>query len=73
MVESGILTKEQKKKLQKVYESLNPAELKRQIDTKLKDLYKVYQKKNGSLLVERSRIKTKKIVPTMVSYYMTQP
>ena len=72
-MESGILTKEQKKKLQKVYESLNPAELKRQIDTKLKDLYKVYQKKNGSLLVERSRIKTKKIVPTMVSYYMTQP
>lgn len=72
LMESTVLTKTQKETLQKVYEKLNPAELKRKIDSKLKELYIVYQKKNGSP-VETSRIKSKKIAPAMVSYYMMQP
>lgn len=36
-----------KTQLQKLYQSLNPAELKRAIDAKLILLYKAYQKKNG--------------------------
>lgn len=42
-----------KSQLQKLYESLNPAELKRAIDAKLDLLYKAYKKKNG-LPVEAS-------------------
>lgn len=72
LMESTVLTEAQKKELRKAYESLNPAELKRKIDAKLKELYNVYQKKNGSPYVEASRIKNKKIVPSLVSYYMTQ-
>lgn len=72
LLESNALTGEQKEALQKIYESLNPAALKRKIDAKLKDLYRAYQKKNGSP-VETSRINSKKIVPSMVSFYMMQP
>lgn len=72
LMESNALTGEQKEALQKIYESLNPADLKRKIDAKLKNLYKAYQKKNGSP-VETSRINSKKIVPSMVSFYMMQP
>lgn len=72
LMESTTLTAEQKDKLRKVYESLNPADLKRKIDAKLKDLYRAYKKKSGSP-VETSRINSKKIVPSMVSFYMMQP
>jgi hypothetical protein len=72
LMESNVLTKEQKKKLLEIYQSLNPAELKRTIDIKLKELYKVYQKKKG-LSVETSQISNKNIMPSMVSYYMMQP
>ena len=73
LMESDALTAEQKAALERVYESLNPAELKRKIDVKLKALYKAHQKKNGSPLVETSRIKIKKTAPSMASYYMIQP
>ena len=73
IMETDVLTEKQKVGLREVYESLNPADLKREIDAKLKKLYKVYQKKNGLPLVEAGRGKTKKTVPSMVSYYMTQP
>jgi len=35
-----------KQKLQELYQSLNPAELKRTIDKKLDNLYKFYRQKN---------------------------
>ena len=38
-----------KKKLEKIYVGLNPAELKRTIDLKLKKLAKVYQIKQGNM------------------------
>jgi len=47
LMESGQISEETKKELRIVYQSLNPAELKRKIDKKLKKLYEVYEEKNG--------------------------
>jgi len=47
LMESGQISEETKKELLSVYQSLNPAELKRKIDKKLKKLYEVYEEKNG--------------------------
>ncbi len=47
LIESDQISDDRKKELKKKYESLNPAELKREIDKKLKRLYKVYSKKQG--------------------------
>ena len=58
-----------KKKLTAVYNSLNPAELKRIIDAKLMNLYKVYQDKNKSQKVEP----TKKQKPATVRLLIAQP
>ncbi|MEA1964157.1 MAG: ISNCY family transposase [Candidatus Aerophobetes bacterium] len=47
LMESGQISEETKRELRPVYQSLNPAELKRKIDKKLKKLYEVYEEKNG--------------------------
>jgi len=47
LMESNQIDSKIKLKLKKRYESLNPAELKREIDMKLKELYEVYSKKQG--------------------------
>lgn len=79
LMESNSLSKTQKNKLRKLYQTLNPAELKRTIDTKLQTLYQTYQKKNGSSRVETNRpyrtfgIISKKLVPATVSFYIGQP
>jgi hypothetical protein len=52
VMESKEVSEEKKQGLKKIYESLNPAELKRIIDRKLNLLYKAYQKKNKSIKVE---------------------
>lgn len=70
LMESDKVPPEKKKELRKLYESLNPAELKRKIDAKLKKLDEAYQKKNGSQKVEANR---KKLKPTSVSYYIGEP
>ena len=58
-----------KHELKRIYESLNPAQLKRANDAKLNMLYKVYQKKNPS-----SKVKiNKKLKPNTVSFYIAQP
>lgn len=54
LMECTFLTVEQKDTLLKIYENLNPAELKRKIDLKREQLYVAYQKKNG-LPVEAGR------------------
>ena len=59
-----------KEELKMLYESLNPAELKRNIDKKLSLLYKAYKTKSGRQMVEPA---AKKLTPSMVSFYMTQP
>lgn len=55
-----------KDKLKEVYESLNPAELKRNIDIKIKKLYEIYSKKNGG----KVNPAIKKLIPSMVSFSM---
>lgn len=44
MMESDQVSTEVKEKLKEVYDSLNPALLKRQINVKIKRLYEVYKK-----------------------------
>jgi len=56
--------------LKVIYDSLNPAELKRKIDQKLKCLYKSYQKKKD-LSVETIPFISKKLMPSLVSFYAT--
>lgn len=53
LMESPAVPETTKAQLQKLYASLNPAELKRNIDAKLSRLYRTHQKKNG-LPVETS-------------------
>ena len=45
LIESGQISEEKKKELQDLYQSLNPAQLKRKIDEKLEKLYKAYEEK----------------------------
>jgi hypothetical protein len=66
IMESGQVDENVKKELKEVYDSLNPAQLKREIDKKIKMLYEVYSRKNGSLKVA----KNKKLSINLVSYYM---
>jgi len=70
LMESKQINAETKKELKKIYQELNPAELKREIDRKLKLLYGVYQTKNGRRMVEPA---VKRLTPSMVSFYMMQP
>jgi hypothetical protein len=69
VMESKEVSEEKKQGLKKIYESLNPAELKRVIDRKLNLLYKAYQKKNKSIKVEPK----KKLEPNSLTFIMTQP
>ena len=68
LIESDQISGEEKEKLTAIYQSLNPADLKRKIDQKLNNLYKTYQKKKD-LPVETSLIANKKITPSLVSFY----
>lgn len=55
VMESKEIPKKTKQQLFKIYQSLNPAQLKRTIDKKLNLLYKIYQKKNNSQKVKIKR------------------
>ena len=68
LMESNYIPETRKNKLRKVYLSLNPAQLKRDIDAKLKELYRIYQEKNNSQRVDPF----KKQVPRLVtkSYFL---
>jgi len=55
IMESSEISQEKKEELQKIYLSLNPAELKRQIDKKLGTLYKTYQNKINSPKVDEKK------------------
>lgn len=46
LMESGQISEQTKKQLRDLYQSLNPAKLKRKIDEKLRKLYKAYEEKN---------------------------
>lgn len=64
LIESNQISAEEKKKLTAIYKSLNPAELKRTVDKKLDNLYKIYQKKKGR---ENINLATK-LNPSLVSF-----
>lgn len=67
--ESGQLSPEKARELDALYQSLNPAELKRRIDRKLKKLYALYEKKKkGSVRVNPY----KKLDPSSVTFLVMQ-
>lgn len=66
IMKSNQVDKKTKKELKGLYDSLNPAELRRSIDSKIKKLYDIYQTKNGSKKVDLD----KKLSASLVSYYM---
>jgi hypothetical protein len=66
IMESSLVDGQTKKELEEIYNSLNPAELKRGIDIKVKRLYEIYKKKKGSSELETNL----NLSPSMVSYYM---
>jgi len=47
LMESQQISQEKKEELKEIYNSLNPAELKRAIDRKLEELWELYRKKKG--------------------------
>lgn len=67
--ESGQLRSEQAKALDELYRSLNPAELKRRIDDKLKQLFSLYEKKRKGILQVDPY---KKINPSSVTFLVMQ-
>lgn len=69
VMESPKVSRKEKQRLKKIYESLNPAELKRTIDKKLDNLYQTYQEKNKSPKVEPK----KKQTPRSVRFFIAQP
>ncbi|MEA2005197.1 MAG: transposase [Acidobacteriota bacterium] len=69
LIESGHLSLQAQKVLKELYSTLNPAELKREIDRKLDRLYEAYQKKNKRSL----RVNPyKKQTPSTVTFLMIQ-
>lgn len=69
VIESKDVSEEKKQELKNIYQSLNPAELKRTIDRKLDLLYRVYQEKHKSQKVEPQ----KKIKPNSLTFSTRQP
>ena len=57
-----------KRELRKLYETLNPAQLKRGIDEKIDMLWKLYQHKCQTAKVEPM----KKLKPTTVSFFIAE-
>lgn len=72
LLESTQISEATKQELQAIYNNLNPAQLKRNIDKKLSLLYETYQNKNNIntniLKVEPKLITFKKLKPTMVTF-----
>jgi len=56
LIESNRVSQEQKQKMTELYESLNPAELRRIIGIKLNNLQKAYDKKKGKLTEDNSKL-----------------
>ena len=69
LIESGQLSDEKAGELKDLYQSLNPAELKRQIDRKLARLYDLYRKKKKRPI---SVNPYKKQVPSMVTFLVSE-
>ena len=68
LMESAQIPEEVKEELKGIYLSLNPAQLKRNIDAKLDRLHEAYGEKKRTLQVNPH----KKLTPRRVTYYMIQ-
>ena len=68
LMDSGQISEQTRKQLETVYLSLNPAQLKRSIDTKLDELYRTYEEKRKSQQADPMR----KVVPHRVTSFMRQ-
>jgi hypothetical protein len=64
LIESNQISDKEKEKLTATYRSLNPAELKRNIDKKLDNLYRIYKNKKGQENINL----TYKLIPSMSSF-----
>lgn len=64
LIESDQIAEKEKAELTTIYHSLNPAQLKRTIDKKLDNLFKIYQKKKGRETINL----TKKLKPSLGSF-----
>lgn len=68
LTESGQIPEETKDKLKAVYLGLNPAQLRRDIQSKLERLYRAHEEKNGGA----EAIPHKRVVPSTVTFSMMQ-
>ncbi len=68
LMESNQISEEKKGELRRIYLSLNPAQLKREIEAKLDRLFEIYQKKKGISVVQPHRRQK----PRLVTNYMIQ-
>lgn len=64
LIESDQISEGEKEKLTAIYQSLNPAELKRNIDKKLKNLYEIYKNKKGQENIKA----TNQLNPSLLSF-----
>ena len=71
LMESGQISEETKKQLQNIYQTLNPAELKRKIDEKVHQLFEAYEEKNGRGKISPFKKQTPRI--DMESYILNDP
>jgi hypothetical protein len=69
LIESGQLSPERARELKELYQRLNPAELKRQIDRMLARLYDLYRKKKKRLITVDPY---KKQVPAKVTFLVSE-
>jgi hypothetical protein len=69
VMKSKEVSLEIEKELKRIYQSLNPAELKRTIEKKLDLLHQIYKDKNKTIKVETK----KKLKPFLVRNYIAQP
>jgi hypothetical protein len=76
VMESRDVSGKTKQQLQRTYESLNPAELKRTIDTKLDALYETYEQKHNAKTNTTRKAEpkpNKKQKPRSVRFFIAQP
>lgn len=71
LMESPATPETMKAQLQKLYASLNPAELKRNIDAKLSRLYRTHQKKNGLPVETSPNMRKSSVVYGVKIYHST--
>lgn len=69
LIESGQVSRQKVESLRRLYERLNPVELKNRMDEKLDRLYQLYHKKKKSTITVNPY---KKLVPSMVTFFVIQ-